>query len=110
VLLPRAWLTAVAAEITRWRAGHLHWPPQGAGPCACNQQVNNDNAPSTKLTMLAHCYCNHSGGGLGIYTGPRKVLGPGELFGEISFFTEIPQMENVRWVGMGSNPARPACC
>ncbi|WIA34734.1 hypothetical protein OEZ86_013043 [Tetradesmus obliquus] len=37
-----------------------------------------------------------NGGGLGIYTGPRKLLGPGELFGEISFFTEIPQMENVR--------------
>lgn len=36
-------------------------------------------------------------GGLGIYMGPRRVLGPGELFGEISFFTEIPQMETVRW-------------
>lgn len=26
----------------------------------------------------------------------HRVLGPGELFGEISFFTEIPQMETVR--------------
>ena len=36
------------------------------------------------------------GMGLGVYLGPSKVLGPGELFGEISFFTEIPQMETVR--------------
>ncbi|KAF6256108.1 hypothetical protein COO60DRAFT_1702472 [Scenedesmus sp. NREL 46B-D3] len=36
-----------------------------------------------------------NGGGMGIYTGPRKLLSPGELFGEISFFTEIPQMEHV---------------
>jgi hypothetical protein len=35
-------------------------------------------------------------GGLGVYVGPRRVLGPGELLGEISFFTEIPQMETVR--------------
>lgn len=35
-------------------------------------------------------------GALGVYMGPRRVLGPGELFGEISFFTEIPQMETVR--------------
>jgi hypothetical protein len=38
-----------------------------------------------------------STGGLGVYLGPRKLLGPGELFGEISFFTEIPQMETVRY-------------
>lgn len=35
-------------------------------------------------------------GGMGVYLGPRRVLGPGDLFGEISFFTEIPQMETVR--------------
>lgn len=40
--------------------------------------------------------------GLGVYAGPRRVLGPGELFGEISFFTEIPQMETVRWVVPGA--------
>lgn len=35
-------------------------------------------------------------GSPGVYVGPRRVLGPGELFGEISFFTEIPQMATVR--------------
>jgi hypothetical protein len=31
-----------------------------------------------------------------LYLGPRQVRGPGETFGAISFFTEIPQMETVR--------------
>ncbi len=37
-----------------------------------------------------------AGGGTVLYAGPRRILGPGELLGEISFFTEIPQMETVR--------------
>lgn len=32
------------------------------------------------------------------YAGPERDLGEGDTFGEISFFTEIPQMETVRWV------------
>lgn len=26
-------------------------------------------------------------GAMGVYMGPRRIIGPGELFGEISFFT-----------------------
>ena len=31
-----------------------------------------------------------------VYLGPRQRRGPGETFGAISFFTEIPQMETVK--------------
>lgn len=52
--------------------------------------------------------------GLGVYVGPRRVLGPGGLFGEISFFTEIPQMETVRcartaWL-VSAEPASGMIC
>jgi hypothetical protein len=30
------------------------------------------------------------------YAGPERTLSVGEVFGEISFFTEIPQMTTVR--------------
>jgi hypothetical protein len=30
------------------------------------------------------------------YAGPNRTAGVGEVFGEISFFTEIPQMTTVR--------------
>ncbi len=44
-----------------------------------------------------HTSLQAGAGGLGVYVGPSRVLGPGKLFGEISFFTEIPQMETVRY-------------
>jgi CRP-like cAMP-binding protein len=53
-------------------------------------------SPTTAAVNATLLLLYAAGGGMGIYTGPRKLLGPGELFGEISFFTEIPQMENVR--------------
>jgi hypothetical protein len=48
--------------------------------------------------------CDDGGAGRGgfavPYIGEEREAGVGETFGELSFFTEIPQMTTVRWAAV----------
>ncbi len=49
------------------------------------------------------------GGGAAVpYAGPERALGLGEAFGELSFFTEIPQMTTVRCASFSLGGSRAA--
>jgi len=69
-------------------------PPHLAKPTTTAPTPRSDDPLGALTPVLGS---PNDGAGLNLpYAGPERQLGVGDTFGELSFFTEIPQMTTVR--------------